>query len=309
MVDYVSDWQSETGLPLVFFIKGLGIWKGKYFNWCRRYGKENFHNGKIPRDYWVEDWEKQAVKDYYLKHRQEGYRSVAYRLLDLSIVAVSPTTVWRILSEAGLLQKWNGKASKKGTGFKQPLSAHEHWHVDISYLNICGTFYYMVLVLDGYSRYVIHWDIRESMTESDIELVLQKARELFPKATPRIISDNGPQFLAKEFKEFIRISGMTHVRTSPYYPQSNGKLERLNQTIKKECIRPKTPVSLEDAQRIVKQFVEYYNTERLHSAIGYITPKDKLEGRAQAIFDLRDQKLEAARSQRKVNREALRLAV
>jgi transposase InsO family protein len=113
-------------------------------------------------------------------------------------------------------------------------------------------------------------DIRESMKEDDVTLVIQRARELFPGVTPRIISDNGPQFIAKDFKEFVRISGMTHVRTSPYYPQSNGKLERFHRTIKHECFRPNTPVSLEDAKRLVTEFIRSYNTERLHSAIGYI---------------------------------------
>ena len=60
------------------------------------------------------------------------------------------------------------------------------------------------------------------MTEADVEASLQRAREKYPDAHPRIISDNGPQFIAKDFKEFIRLAGMTHVRTSPYYPQSNG---------------------------------------------------------------------------------------
>jgi transposase InsO family protein len=92
------------------------------------------------------------------------------------------------------------------------------------------------------------------MTELDVETILQRARELFPDASPRIISDNGPQFIAKDFKEFIRIAGMTHVKTSPYYPQSNGKIERFHRTIKGDCIRPGTPTSLEDARRLVARY-------------------------------------------------------
>ena len=98
----------------------------------------------------------------------------------------------------------------------QPLQPHEHWHVDVSYINVSGTFYYLCSVLDGCSRYVVHWDLRESMTEADVEIILERAKEKYPEARPRIISDNGPQFIARDFKEFIRISGMTHVRTSPY---------------------------------------------------------------------------------------------
>ncbi|HSV98847.1 MAG TPA: IS3 family transposase [Sedimentisphaerales bacterium] len=187
----------------------------------------------------------------------------------------------QVLSVATSLRQGNPNTNpRKGRGFEQPVKPHEHWHIDISYLNIQGTFYYLCSVLDGYSRFLVAWDIRESMTEQQVEIVLQRARERFPDATPRIISDNGPQFIAKDFKQFVRINGMTHVRTSPYYPQSNGKLERFNQSVKVECIQPKTPLSLDDARRIVIDYVRRYNMIRLHSAIGYITPQEKLEGRA-----------------------------
>ena len=146
------------------------------------------------------------------------------------------------------------------------------------------------------------------MTEADVEIVLHRARERFPDARPRIISDNGPQFVAKDFKEFIRICGMTHVRTSPYYPQSNGKIERWHQSLKRECVRPGTPLTLEDARRIVSRYVEHYNETRLHSAIGYVTPHDKLHGREEEIFVARDHKLEAAREVRGQKRDRLRAA-
>lgn len=224
-------------------------------------------------------------------------------MLDQNIVAVSPSSTWRVLTKAGLLQKWNQKPSLKGTGFVQPLLPHEHWHVDISYLNIRGTFYYLCSFLDGCSRSIIHWEIREQMIERDVEIILERAKEKYPAARPRIISDNGPQFIAKDFKEFIRISGMTHVRTSPYYPQSNGKLERFHKTIKSECIRPGVPLSLDDARRIVEKYIEHYNTVRLHSAIGYVAPADKLKGKDQEIFKERDRKLEEARELRKKKRQ------
>lgn len=147
------------------------------------------------------------------------------------------------------------------------------------------------------------------MTEADVEIILQRAKEKYPAARPRIISDNGPQFIAKDFKEFIRLSGMTHVRTSPFYPQSNGKLERFHKTIKTECIRPGVPLSLDDARRIVEKYIEHYNTVRLHSAIGYVTPADKLNGRDQAIFKERDRKLEEARELRKQKRQQASLGV
>ena len=182
------------------------------------------------------------------------------------------------------------------------LQPHQHWHIDVSYINLCGTFYYLCSILDGFSRFLVHWDLRESMREADVEVILQRAKEKYPEAKPRIISDNGPQFIARDFKEFIRISGMTHVRTSPYYPQSNGKIERWHKSLKSECIRPGTPLSLEDARRLVEGYVEHYNNVRLNSATGYLTPNDVLAGRQHEIHAERDRKLEAARQQRQSRR-------
>ncbi len=148
----------------------------------------------------AEDWEKQAIINFHLKNPLEGYRRLTFMMLDADIVAVSPSSVWRVLGQAGLLKKWNGKPSQKGTGFEQPPQPHQHWHIDVSYLNISGTFYYLCSVLDGYSRSIVHWDLRESMTEAEIEIILQRAKEKHPEAKPRIISDNGPQVIARDFK-------------------------------------------------------------------------------------------------------------
>ena len=224
-------------------------------------------------------------------------------MLDADIAAVSPSSVWRVLHRAGLLRQWNGKQSKKGTGFQQPPEPHQHWHIDVSYLNVSSTFYDLCSVLDGYSRAIVQWDLREAMREVDVEIILEAAKEKYPQAQPRIISDNGPQFIAKDFKEFIRISGMTHVRTSPYYPQSNGKLERWHQSLKSECIRPGVPLTPEDARRLIERYVVHYNTVRLHSAIGYVTPLDMLTGRQAQIHAARDRKLEHARRQRQLRRQ------
>lgn len=306
VVDFVRHYSEFTLISAHRLIGWIGIGYSKFYQWRNRYGKVNEHNGLIPRDFWLDDWEKKVIIDFHWDHPTEGYRRLTYMMLDLSLVAVSPSTTYRVLKAAGLIRRWNGGESKKGTGFVQPLKPHEHWHVDISYLNICGTFYYQCSLLDGCSRYIVHWEIRESMTEGEIEIIIQRGREKFPSAKPRIISDNGPQFLAKDFKEYIRICGMTHVRTSPFYPQSNGKIERWHKSLKSECIRPKTPLSLKSAREVVKGFVDHYNNERLHSALGYIAPKDKLEGREKEIFAERDLKLEAARFERKLRRKAAR---
>lgn len=297
MVDYVQKWSEKTEISQTQILTWVGVWSSTFSNWKRCYGKAFEHNGWIPRDHWLEDWEKQAIIKFYYDHPLNGYRRLTYMMMDANIVATSPGTVYNVLKAAGLMKR-DKSPSKKGTGFQQPLKAHEHWHTDIAYLNIAGTFYFIASVLDGYSRSVVHWDIREKMESSDIEIILQAAKEKYPEAKPRVISDNGPQFIAKDFKEFIRVSGMTHVRTSPFYPQSNGKMERYHRSLKGECIRPGVPLNLEDAKRIVGKYVTEYNESRLHSALGYVTPKDMLDGRQQEIFDARDRKLEEARERR-----------
>jgi putative transposase len=325
----------------------------KFYDWRKRYGKVNEHNALLPRDDWLQAWEKKAILDFHDRNPLEGYRRLTFMMLDADIVAVSQSSVYRVLKQAGRLDRRWLKPSKKGTGFVQPLAPHEHWHVDVSYVNVAGTFYYLISVLDGYSRAIVHGELRESMTESDVEIVIQRAIEkhsdvfnaetlnppgqvspegrlpemaaailrqtsadnpLGPpvparKGRPRIISDNGPQFIAKEFKEFIRLCGMTHVRTSPYYPQSNGKLERWHGTAKRECIRPAAPRSVEEARRRVAAYVEHYNTVRLHGAIGYVTPADKLAGRERQIWAARDAKLQAARERRAAQRQAERAMI
>ena len=167
-------------------------------------------------------------------------------MMDADVVAASPATVYRVLQAAGCFARWNRTESSKGQGFQQPLAPHEHWHVDISYVNVCGTFYYLTSVLDGC----------EPLSSSTGNCANRCARptsrsccsehgKSSPTPHPRIITDNGPQFVARDFQEFIRLCGMTHVRTSPYYPQSNGKIERWHGTLKRDCLRPHVPLSLD----------------------------------------------------------------
>lgn len=302
MIDFVTTWTRKTELPAKLLVAWLELNPSKYFDWKQRYGKANEHNAQVPRDHWLEPHEREAIVEYARAHPLDGYRRLAFMMLDADVAAASPSSVYRVLDKAGLLKPWNATPSKKGAGFVQPLAPHQHWHVDISYLNIRGTFYYLCSVLDGCSRYIVHHEISESMKEREVELVIQKGKEKFPDARPRLISDNGPQFIARDFKQFVRVSGMDHVRTSPYYPQSNGKIERWHGSLKAEAVRPKTPLDVNDARRVVADFVEGYNKERLHSAIGYVTPKARLDGRHQQIWAERDRKLEEARTRRAARR-------
>lgn len=305
-MDYVAHWTQRAELPARKFLAWLSLATSKFHDWKARYGKVNEHNRDVPRDCWLEPWEKQAILDFHDRHPLDGYRALTFMMLDDDVVAVSPSSTYRVLKGAGRLDRRWAKPSLKGTGFVQPLQPHQHWHIDISYINVAGTFYLLCSLLDGYSRYIVHWEIRQTMTEQDVETIVQRALEKYPGKKPRIISDNGPQFIARDFKVFIRLVGITHVRTSPYYPQSNGKLERWHKSLKTEAIRPFCPATFDEVLRCVSTYVEHYNHVRLHSAVGYITPADKLNGLADVIFAERDRKLDEARQRRQQTRRVER---
>lgn len=288
-------------------IKMIGIRRGKYYEWKKRMGIENRHNGEIPRKNWILPWEREAIISYarrnypngYL-YQRDGYRRLTYQMLDEGIVALSPSTIYRVLKEEGLLNKWNTtKKSMKGTGYIQPKSPHQEWHTDIKYVNFKGVFLFLISILDGYSRYIIHHELRVSMTEYDVEITLQKAREKYSGENPRIISDNGPQYISKDFQNYLREVGLKHTRISVGYPQSNGKIERFYRSITEECLKTSSMLSLEDARNTVNKYVEYYNTKRLHSALFYLTPEDFLLGRVEDKLKQREIKIQNATQSRK----------
>jgi hypothetical protein len=172
-VDYVAHWSGRTEIPVQRFVGWLGVAASKFYDWRARYGLANGHNASVSRDWWLEDWEKTAILDFHAGHPLEGYRRLAFMMLDADVVAVSPSSVYRVLRDAGLITAHGRQPSLKGKGFQQPSRPHELWHVDVTYINIAGTCFYLCSLLDGYSRFLAHWEIRESMTESDVETIIQ----------------------------------------------------------------------------------------------------------------------------------------
>ena len=299
VVSYVRAMSEKSGIGVATLVGWLGITLSKYYTWVHRFGSVNNHNGMLIREHWLLWWEYMRIIAYRRAHTEEGYRRLTYMMLDENIVAVSPSTTYRVLRGAGLLRGWNTKpSSPKGHGFEQPTRVHEHWHTDIKYVNFRGTFLFLVSVIDGYSRFIVHHELRVSMEEYDVQLVLERALEKFPGVKPRVISDNGSQFIARDFAEFIRERGLTHVRTSVAYPQSNGKIERMHRTASEECLRRTSFIDLEDARRLIAKFVEHYNTKRLHSSLFFLTPEDFLLGRVEERLQERERKYADARQMR-----------
>lgn len=298
IVRAMSVYHGRTGLPVRQLLTWTELQPGKFYEWQKRIGCPNRHNGIISKAHWLLPWERCAIIDYARLHESEGYRRMAYEMIDEDVVYASPSSVYRVLKEAGLLNRYKAPESRKGTGYVQPIAPHEQWHTDISYVNVCGTFMFLITVLDGYSRYIMHHDLWASMERWDVLLVLQRAREKFPEAKPRVISDHGSQYIAHEFKEYLRLAGLKQTLISVRYPASNGKMERFYKTIKGECIRRSSFLSIADARRIIAEFIAYYNDKRLHSAVDYIAPLNILLGKREEIIKMRCEKLALARAKR-----------
>jgi putative transposase len=301
VIETILYYKKRTGKPLKELISYAGISRGKFYEWKERYRIPNNHNGNIPRLYWLMREEKDAIIEYARKNEdKEGYRRLCYKMIDEDVAYASPSTVYRILKEEDLLNGYiTRKESKKGDGYKQPERPHEEWHTDITYVNVLGSFMFLVVVIDGYSRFVVKHELRKGMKDKDVCYVLQKAHERFPKEKPRIISDRGGQFISRELKNYLRYVGLKQTYISTGYPQSNGKIERFFKTAKEECIRRNSFLSIDDARKVIDRYIEQYNYNRLHSAIDYVTPYDMLTGRKERILEGRKRKLKNARRIRK----------
>lgn len=274
-------------------LKWVEISARKFYRWKQRLGTPNIDRS-TPKSHWLLDWETEAIIDFSRQNPSIGYRTLTYMMLDANVVAVSPSSTYRVLKSAGEIKNRESSSSgKKGQGFEHPTKPHEHWHVDFSYIRLGNSFAFLCTVLDGYSRVVVHWEARDEMKSADGQIVIQRAKEKHPDANPRIITDRGSQFVGGEFKDFVLTIGGTHVLTSPYYPQSNGKLERWHRTIK-EPLYKKSPLTIDDVRRLLNEMVDYYNRKRLHSAIGYVTPWCRMLLQDEQIQEERREKLKSA---------------
>ena len=308
VVDYVRRWNERTEIPAGQFIGWLGITSSKFHDWRNRYGKVNEHNAWIPRDWWLEDWEKQAIIRFSFEYPLEGYRRLAFMMLDRDVAAASPSSVYRVLKAAGRIGRSTNKPSKKGTGFHQPHKtprtlAHRHQ-------------------LHQHPRHVLLPDddprrlqpLHRALGDSPLDDGARRtggASAGEREVSPRNAADHQRQRVAvfgeglQGVHSHLRDDARANVARTTR--KATASWSDFTAASRASASAPGTPISLEDALRIVGRYVDHYNQVRLHSAIGYVAPADKLAGREGEIFAARDRKLAEARERRKAQREATRL--
>jgi transposase InsO family protein len=304
----VTRTHERTGWTVQRILTLLGLSKARYRAWRKRAAASALTDRRpiAPACDAVLPEEKAAVLAYALAHPKDGYRRLTWQVIDADIAYLSESSVYRILRDAELLARWK-RSTHSGQAPTKPTRPHERWHTDLMYLRIADSWYFLVTVLDAYSRYVVHWELLTSMMASDVRLVIQQALEM-TGATPRLVTDNGSQFTAAEFKELVRRFALEHIRIRTYHPESNGLVERFHRSTR-EALSDQAIANLSQARTIIAAWIREYNDERLHAGLGYLTPATYYRGDPAAQRAARQQKLEQAqRTRRRINEERLKAA-
>lgn len=307
MLRTVEKARERTDWSVARILAQLGLKPGRYYEWVRRRDRNRLEDRPslpLSLEELLEE-EVEAIKRYALGHPKDGYRRLAWMMVDEDVAYVSPSSVYKVLRAANLLCRWK---PRDGTGpgrIPSPERPHERWHMDLMYLWVGGRWYFLVCVLDGYSRYIVHWELLMSMRAEETRDVAQRALELYPGEHPAIVSDNGSQFTSREFRKLVKRLLLEHIHIRRQHPESNGRLERFHRSTREAL----SEVETEDyyaAREAIRQWVEYYNQERLHAGIQYLRPVDYFAGNPEARLSERGAKLDSGRAHRRRQNAARR---
>ncbi len=243
-----------------------------------------------------------AVRNFALGHPQMGYKRLAWQMVDQDVAYLRPYQVYDLLQKGELLSR---RAGPRPEPLKRPLPpdhADEVWHIDLMYLYIRPRWYYLVDILDGYSRFLVHWSLNLTMLADTVTLTVQEALDGLSQrrsGEPKVVHDRGSQFLSEEWRGFVKAAGVTDIKTRVAHPQSNGLVERVHRTHREEGLDDE---ALSDYYRAIEgmtSWSRYYNHERPHSALKYLCPNDYYRGDPEARLMERRRKLVEAVNVRK----------
>jgi len=268
----------------------------------------------VVQAYEATDEEKLAVRSYALKHPGIRHRELAWRMVDEGVACLSPSTVYRILKGENLVCPWRRRTKRTREEEEKARRPDEIWATDLMYVVVGGRTYYLVNFLDEYSRMIVHHALVPSMdgmtvsieAQAAIEKLLrERGGELPMKGMPRLRSDNGSCYISREFRGVLDEHGLRHNRIKPHCPEENGVVERSNRTLR-EALEGEELTDLLQARSVIARIIEWYNTERLHSALGYLRPMDYYRGDPAKLHEARRRKMTEARHRRREKNLKLR---
>ena len=296
-------------------LTALGVAARSYYRWLKEaaWAKQRPATPLPPvPPYEALSEEKQAVIRYARRHPELRHRELAWRMVDEDVAFLSPSTVYRVLKEANLVCPWRRRAKRKRALEEKATGPDQRWSTDLMHVQVGGRVYFFVAFLDEYSRYIVHHELLLGMGGLTVSLAAQKAIETLPKGsdgkpkeTPLIRSDNGSCYISKEFRVVLQENGLGHHRIQPHCPEENGLMERANRTIR-ESLEGEEPSDLLEAECLMTRIVRRYNEVRLHSALGYLPPREFYRGEPSRRFEERRVKLFQARHRRRERNLELR---
>jgi transposase InsO family protein len=271
-------------------LMALGIPKSSYYRW--RQGQPDSGNRKRPWNQ-ITPEEDDKILAVAREYPDLSSRQLAAWTTDNAGFAVSESTVYRILRREGLVKRQETQLMAANEYHTKTTRPHQMWATDASYFRVVGWgYYYLVTVMDDYSRFILAWKLQKDMSANSLIEVIQKAvdatgmTDVPVEDRTRLLSDNGAGYICRAFRDYLHLVGIRHILAAPFHPQTNGKLERYHQSIKREMnqVPYELPGQLE---RAIADFVEYYNFRRYHKALGNVTPADVLQGRREEILQRR----------------------
>jgi transposase InsO family protein len=292
--------RKRTGLSLARILKLYGITKSSYYSWFDENWDLKQPAPRQPINTGILPEEIQRVLAYRNEHRDVGYRKLTWMMNDAGVAYLSESSVYHILSAHKMLYGWDSvdKTDTVKEYKHKPQHVHHHWHTDIAYIKIMDNYYYLIMLVDGYSRFLLGWELLTDMRSRSVQLFVQRVKEKYPDVRPMLINDNGSQFISNDFKGLITRLQIHQVFTRRNHPQTNGKIERLNKTVKDEAIRVKRPGSYQEAIEILQDYEYFYNYQRLHAGIRFLRPADVFFDRQDDVLRVRKENLQRARLER-----------
>ena len=306
----------ESSLSVKKTLLQIGVSRSTFYSWYARYTEEGYDGlaprHKSPKHIWntIPEWERERVVEVAREYPERSCREIACLVTDRHGYFISESSVYRILKAQGLVSSPVYRVISAGEKFEQPTRrVHELWQTDFTYFKIINWgWYYLLSVLDDYSRYIITWKLCTTMKAEEVTVVLDSAlaktgiREVTVCNRPRLLSDNGSCFISSELKNYLYDNDMLHIRSKPYHPTTQGKIERYHRSMKNLILLDNyyTP---EELAAQIGLWVEYYNNHRYHEALDNVTPQDRYYGSDREILEQREITKEKTMTlRRKINR-------
>jgi len=289
-----------SGFKITEALKRLDIPRSTFYRWRSKLKREGLLGLKdkkpAPKKQWnaITPREEQTILDVAETEPEKSCREISYTITDTSFFSVSESTVYRLLKSKGLIRETKVDSFPAAKEYhSKPQYVNEQWQTDATYLHVEGWgWFYLISILDDFSRKIISWKVQDSMTADDFIEVLDDACDkagLEKSNMPNLVSDRGPALISDDLKEYLEDQDMHHILASPYHPQTNGKIERYHKSLK-SVVKLHVYSCPNELKREVDKFINFYNQSRYHESLGNVTPDDVFYGRREKIIKEREDK-------------------